>query len=117
MYFKTTDAHEEFRQKVRKFAEEEVKPYAFMMDQNNEFPMEAVQKMAKLNLMGIPYPKEYGGSRAGCYELCNCSRGIVQSRRRYRCYPICTCIAGNVTDFCIWNRRTEAKISGTSCKG
>lgn len=62
MYFKTTEAHEEFRQKVRKFAEEEVKPYAFMMDQNNEFPTEAVKKMAELNLMGIPYPKEYGGA-------------------------------------------------------
>ena len=62
MYFKTTEAHEEFRQMVRKFAEEEVKPYAFMMDQNNEFPMDAVKKMAELNLMGIPYPKEYGGA-------------------------------------------------------
>ena len=62
MYFKTTDAHEEFRQKVRKFAEEYVKPYAFMMDQQNEFPTDAVKKMAELELMGIPYPKEYGGA-------------------------------------------------------
>lgn len=62
MYFKTTEAHELFRQKVRKFAEEEVKPHAFMMDQNNEFPMEAVKKMAELGMMGIPYPKEYGGA-------------------------------------------------------
>lgn len=62
MYFKTSEAHEAFRQKVRKFAEEEVKPYAFMMDQNNEFPTEAVKKMGELNLMGIPYPKEYGGA-------------------------------------------------------
>lgn len=62
MYFKTTEAHEEFRQMIRKFAEEEVKPYAFMMDQNNEFPMEAVKKMGEMNLMGIPYPKEYGGA-------------------------------------------------------
>lgn len=51
MYFKTTEAHEEFRQMIRKFAEEEVKPYAFMMDQNNEFPMEAVKKMGEMNLM------------------------------------------------------------------
>ena len=62
MYFKTTEAHELFRQKVRKFAEEEVKPHAFMMDQNNEFPMDAVKKMAELGMMGIPYPKEYGGA-------------------------------------------------------
>lgn len=62
MYFKTTEAHELFREKVRKFAEEEVKPYAFMMDQNNEFPTEAVKKMAEMGMMGIPYPKEYGGA-------------------------------------------------------
>ncbi len=62
MYFKTTEAHEAFRMQVRKFAETEVKPQAFMMDQNNEFPTEAVKKMAEMNLMGIPYPKEYGGA-------------------------------------------------------
>ncbi len=62
MYFKTTDAHEAFRKQIRRFAEAEVKPQAFMMDQNNEFPAEAVKKMAEMNLMGIPYPKEYGGA-------------------------------------------------------
>lgn len=62
MYFKTTDAHEAFRQKVRKFVEEYVKPYAFVMDKENEFPTEAVKKMGELGLMGIPYPKEYGGA-------------------------------------------------------
>lgn len=62
MLFKTTDAHEEFRQKIRQFAEEEIKPYAFMMDQNNEFPTDAVKKLGEMGLMGIPYPKEYGGA-------------------------------------------------------
>ncbi len=62
MLFKTTEAHEEFRQRIRKFAEEEVKPYAFEMDQKNEFPMEAVKKLGEMGLMGIPYPKEYGGA-------------------------------------------------------
>lgn len=62
MYFKTTDAHEAFRKQIRRFAEAEVKPQAFMMDQNNEFPAEAVKKLAEMNLMGIPYPKEYGGA-------------------------------------------------------
>ena len=32
------------------------------MDQNNEFPEEAVKKLGKLGWMGIPYPKEYGGA-------------------------------------------------------
>ena len=62
MFFKTTDAHEALRAKVRQFAENEVKPIAFLLDQQNEFPDEAVKKLAELGLMGIPYPKEYGGA-------------------------------------------------------
>ena len=45
MLFQTTAAHEELRTKIRSFAEEEIKPLAFMMDQNNEFPEEAVKKL------------------------------------------------------------------------
>ncbi len=62
MLFQTTQAHEELRAKLRAFAEEEVKPIAFMLDQQNEFPAEAVKKLAGMGLMGIPYPKEYGGA-------------------------------------------------------
>uniref|UniRef100_UPI0026714232 acyl-CoA dehydrogenase family protein n=1 Tax=Anaerofustis stercorihominis TaxID=214853 RepID=UPI0026714232 len=61
MLFTTTKEHEEFRQKIRDFAESEVKPIAFMLDQKNQFPDEIVKKMAKLGFMGIPYPKKYGG--------------------------------------------------------
>ena len=62
MLFQTTAAHEELRAKIRSFAEEEIKPLAFLMDQNNEFPEEAVKKLGKLGWMGIPFPKEYGGA-------------------------------------------------------
>lgn len=61
MLFKTTAEHETLRKKVRTFAEEKVKPIAFDLDQNNEFPDEIVKEMGELGLMGIPYPKEYGG--------------------------------------------------------
>ena len=62
MQFQTTQAHEELRAKIRAFAEEEVKPIAFQLDQNNEFPGEAVRKLGQMGLMGIPYPVEYGGA-------------------------------------------------------
>ncbi|WP_294468352.1 acyl-CoA dehydrogenase family protein [uncultured Anaerofustis sp.] len=62
MLFTATKEHEEFRQKIRDFAESEVKPIAFMLDQNNQFPDEIVKKMASLGFMGIPYPKKYGGA-------------------------------------------------------
>jgi len=62
MLFQTTQNHEELRSKIRTFAEEEVKPLAFMLDQNNEFPADAVKKLGEMGLMGIPYPTEYGGA-------------------------------------------------------
>ncbi len=62
MLFQTTTEHEALRAKIRAFAEEEIKPIAFSLDQENEFPDEAVKKLGEMGLMGIPYPKEYGGA-------------------------------------------------------
>ncbi|MCY6959863.1 acyl-CoA dehydrogenase family protein [Clostridium brassicae] len=62
MFFKTKEQHENLRKKIREFAEEEVKPIAFMLDQENKFPSEAVNKLADMGMMGIPYPKKYGGA-------------------------------------------------------
>lgn len=62
MFFKTTVQHENLRTKIREFAEEEVKPITFMLDQENKFPSEAIHKLADMGLLGIPYPKEYGGA-------------------------------------------------------
>ena len=62
MLFQPTQEHEALRQRIRAFAEAEIKPIAFMLDQQNEFPTEAVQKLAQMGLMGIPYPQEYGGA-------------------------------------------------------
>ena len=62
MLYQTTQEHEELRAKVREFAEAEIKPIAFMLDKNNQFPTEAVKKMGELGLMGLPYEKKYGGA-------------------------------------------------------
>jgi len=51
-----------FLQMIREFAEKEVKPIAAEIDENERFPTETVEKMAKLGIMGIPFPVEYGGA-------------------------------------------------------
>ncbi|MDY5233869.1 MAG: acyl-CoA dehydrogenase family protein [Faecalicoccus sp.] len=61
MLFTTTSEHEQLRKAVREFAETEIKPIAFSLDQNNEFPEEQIRKFGEMGFMGLPYPAEYGG--------------------------------------------------------
>ncbi len=47
---------------IREFAEKEVKPLAAEIDETERFPSETVEKMARIGLLGIPIPTEYGGA-------------------------------------------------------
>lgn len=61
MDFSLTKQENLFLQMIREFAENEVKPLAAEIDEQERFPMETVEKMAKIGIMGIPIPKQYGG--------------------------------------------------------
>ena len=62
MDFSLSKQDQLFLQMIREFAEKEVKPLAAEVDESERFPMETVQKMAKLGIMGIPFPVEFGGA-------------------------------------------------------
>ncbi len=62
MDFNLSKTEELFLQMVREFAEKEVKPLAAEIDEQERFPIETVEKMGKIGLMGIPIPKQYGGA-------------------------------------------------------
>ena len=64
MLFKTNEAHEALRKKVREFAETVVAPVAFELDRENKFPEDIVAQMADLGIMGLPTAEEYGGAGA-----------------------------------------------------
>ncbi len=59
--FELSPDHELIRSTVREFAAGEVAPIAEELDRTKSFPYEIVAKLAKLNMMGIPFPEEYGG--------------------------------------------------------
>ncbi len=61
MDFDLSPDHELIRRTVREFAEGEVAPVAEELDRTKAFPYEIVQQLGRLNLMGIPFPEEYGG--------------------------------------------------------
>ena len=62
MDFSLSKTEELFLQMIREFAEKEVKPLAAEVDEEERFPLETVEKMAKIGLMGIPVPVKYGGA-------------------------------------------------------
>ncbi|MEN8433257.1 acyl-CoA dehydrogenase [Clostridium septicum] len=62
MNFQLTREQELVKQMVREFALNEVKPIAAEIDETERFPIENVEKMAKLKMLGIPFAKEYGGA-------------------------------------------------------
>ena len=62
MNFQLTREQELVKKMVREFAVKEVKPIAAEIDETERFPMENVEKMAKIGMMGIPFSKEYGGA-------------------------------------------------------
>lgn len=61
MEFSFSKEHILLKQMYREFAEKEVKPLATEIDEEERFPIETVEKMAKVGFMGIPFPKKYGG--------------------------------------------------------
>jgi short/branched chain acyl-CoA dehydrogenase len=61
MDFDLSADHELIRRTVRDFAEGEVAPVAEELDRTKSFPYEIVRQLGALNMMGIPFPAEYGG--------------------------------------------------------
>jgi butyryl-CoA dehydrogenase len=54
--------HEEFKKKIRKFAEKEIEPKAAELDQTGKFPFDTMKKLGEMGILGMVAPKEYGGS-------------------------------------------------------
>ncbi len=53
--------HVELRERVARFAREEIEPVARALDESAEFPWENVARMADMGLLGVPVPRELGG--------------------------------------------------------
>ncbi|NBI07313.1 acyl-CoA dehydrogenase [Senegalia massiliensis] len=62
MNFSLNDEQKMIRKVMEEFSEKEVKPIAAEIDETERYPKETVEKMVKAKMMGIPFPKEYGGA-------------------------------------------------------
>ena len=50
MLFQTSQKHEELRTQIREWAEKEIKPIAFSLDKNNEFPKEQIKDLSLIHI-------------------------------------------------------------------
>ena len=62
--FVLSGEHEALRASVRRFAEEQVAPYAAEADERAEFPWKAFEAYRHSGFIGLPYPEEHGGDGA-----------------------------------------------------
>lgn len=68
MDFSLTDEQIAFKNEVQKFAEDNVAPGAQERDEKAEFGWDVWKKMGEFDLLGLPFPEEYGGSGAGVLD-------------------------------------------------
>ena len=98
MDFKLSREHELLRKMYREFAQNEVRPLAAELDEEERFPKENIPKLAKLGMLGIPFPTKYGGTGADnlayamCVEeiakTCGTTSVIICAHTSLCCYPI-----------------------------
>ncbi|AWV88505.1 acyl-CoA dehydrogenase family protein [Bradymonas sediminis] len=65
MNFELNETQKLVRDTARRFADTELRPHAAERDRTEEFPADALKKMAELGLMGVNIAADYGGSEAG----------------------------------------------------
>jgi alkylation response protein AidB-like acyl-CoA dehydrogenase len=59
--FALSDDKRLLRDTVRDFANQEIAPVAEELDRTKTFPYDIVRRLGELDLMGIPFPEEFGG--------------------------------------------------------
>ena len=98
MDFHLSKEHLMLQKMYRDFAQNEVKPLAQEVDEEERFPEETVKKMAKLGMMGIYLPREYGGAGADALayvmaveemsKVCGTTGVILSAHTSLCCNPI-----------------------------
>ncbi len=64
MDFDLSEEHRMLRSTLREFVAAEVAPRARHVDETGEFPWQSVKALAKLGMLGLNIPEEYGGGGA-----------------------------------------------------
>ncbi len=87
-----TEEQTMLREMVRDFADNELKPIASQIDENEAIPPEIIRKIGELGILGAAFPIEYGGSGFGEVGYC-----IIQEEIGRACLSTATFIGAHVS--------------------
>ncbi|MBN8719846.1 MAG: acyl-CoA dehydrogenase family protein [Sediminibacterium magnilacihabitans] len=68
MNFQPSEVTLEVARAARDFAAREIRPYVMEWDEQQHFPLEVLQSLGKLGMMGVLVPEQYGGVGLGYFE-------------------------------------------------
>lgn len=90
--------HQEFREKIRAFAEEKIAPMAVRLDIEQRFPKEHLKPLAEMGLMGMVVPEKYGGTPTDTVSysiaveelsrVCGSTGITIAAHNSLGCFPI-----------------------------
>lgn len=100
MEFGYTEAQLRLKAQLKEFGEKELLPILGKMDQDAEYPLDTVKKLGKMGMLGMPFPKEYGGMGLDYItyvmaveeisKICPSHGVIVQTHNALCCWPVFT---------------------------
>jgi len=70
MDFTFTAEQVQYRNLIRRFAQERIEPIARQLDEEGLYPIQIVEEMRQLGLYGLTLPPEYGGSGVDSVTFC-----------------------------------------------
>jgi alkylation response protein AidB-like acyl-CoA dehydrogenase len=88
--FEFTEEQQMLREMVRDFANNELKPIAHKIDEDEKIPDEIIKKLGELGLLGAAFPVEYGGGGFGEVGYC-----IIQEEIARACLSTATFIGAH----------------------
>ena len=98
MDFELTEEQELVKANMKEFCEKYVEPVADQVDQEARFPAENIKKLAEQDMLGIPYPEQYGGAGSDYLtyimtleelsRACAATGFIVMANTSLACYPL-----------------------------
>ena len=98
MDFEMTEEQELVKANIKEFCEKYVEPIADQVDQEARFPAENIKRLAEQDMLGIPYPEEYGGAGSDYLtyiitieelsRACAATGFIVEANTSLACNPI-----------------------------